>query len=51
MTTIIILAVILTVSVVANAVLIGVLVGTRIKLRKSNRMHDYGRICGHERDI
>ena len=51
MTTIIVLAVVLTVSVVANAVLIGVLVGTRIKLRKSNRMHSYGRICGHERDI
>lgn len=45
MTTIIILAVALTVSVVVNAVLIGVLIGNRRKLRKSNQQLSWYRIC------
>ena len=49
-TTIIILAIALTASIIANAVLVYILIGTRTKLQKSNRMHSYGRICGHETD-
>ena len=49
-TAIIILATVLTASIIANAVLVGILIGTRTKLRKSNRMHSYGRICGYEAD-
>ena len=43
MTTIIILAVVLTVSVVANAVLIGVLVGKAKQLKQSRRQYSWNR--------